>query len=146
MRLAAARSLLIARLQLNHLIRVISMARDLSRWIETLLTQPANPVQGPCWHPPADTYRIRGGWLVKFDLAGVRPEDIRVSLLGRRLTVEGTRRDWQIDEGQQHYCMEISYSHFERSVELPRELAQAQVSTEYRDGMLLVRLLEEANS
>jgi HSP20 family protein len=122
------------------------MTADLSRWIEALLAPPAYPVQETSWRPPADVYRIRGGWLVKFDLAGVRREDIRVTACGRRLRVEGTRRDWQIDEGQQHYCMEISYSHFERSVELPAELEQARVSTEYRDGMLLVRLLTEAGS
>jgi HSP20 family protein len=104
-------------------------------------------VQELRWRPPADIYRIRGGWLVKFDLAGVRPEDICVSVCGRRLSVEGTRRDQQVDESQQHYRMEISYSHFERSVELPDELKQARISTEYRDGMLLVRLLtEEAES
>ena len=123
------------------------MAADLTRWIETLLAPPMNPVQEPCWRPPADIYRLRGGWLVKFDLAGVRPEDIRVSVSGRRLTVDGTRRDSQIDQGQQHYCMEISYSHFERSIELPGELVHARISTEYRDGMLLVRLsTEEAGS
>jgi HSP20 family protein len=122
------------------------MAADLTRWIETLLTPPTNPIQETTWRPSADIYRIRGGWLVKFDLAGVRPEDIRVKVSGRRLTLEGTRRDWQIAEGQQHYCMEISYSHFERSVELPADLEQARISTEYRDGMLLVRLLTEAGS
>ena len=123
------------------------MATDLTRWLETLLAPPTNPVQEPYWRPPADIYRIRRGWLVKFDLAGVRSEDIRVSVCGRQLTVEGTRRDWQIDDSQQHYCMEISYSHFERSVELPDQLEQARISTEYRDGMLLVRLMtEEAGS
>ena len=123
------------------------MAADLTRWIETLLAPPPNPIQELCWRPPADIYRIRGGWLVKFDLAGVRPEDIRLSVCGRRLTIEGTRRDCQLDEGQQHYCMEISYSHFERSVEVPTDLDDTRISTEYRDGMLLVRLLtEEAGS
>ena len=119
------------------------MAADLTRWIETLLAPPTNPVQGPCWRPPADIYRIRGGWLVKFDLAGVRAEDIRVSVCGRQLAVEGTRHDWLIENGQQHYCMEISYSQFERSVELPTELEHARISTEYRDGMLLIRLMTE---
>jgi HSP20 family protein len=122
------------------------MAADLTRWFETLLVPPMNLIQGASWRPPADIYRIRDGWLVKFDLAGVRPEDIRVTAGGRQLRVEGTRRDWQIDESQQHYCMEISYSHFERSVELPTELEHARISTEYRDGMLLVRLLTEARS
>src|SRR5262245_40479121 len=117
------------------------MVANLTRWIETLLASSTNLVQGAHWRPPADIYRIRGGWLVKFDLAGVRPEDIRLSVCGRQLTLEGTRRDSLIDEDQQHYCMEISYSHFERSIELPAELNHARIDTEYRDGMLLVRLM-----
>jgi len=36
--------------------------------------------------------------------------------------------------------MEISYNRFERSLELPCELDQMAVDTEYRDGMLIVRL------
>ena len=119
------------------------MGTDLARLIQSLLAPSDPPVQSIVWRPPADVYRIRGGWLVKFDLAGVRPEDIRLRVCGRQLTVEGTRRDWQIDEGQSHYSMEISYSQFQRSIELAGDLEQARVSTDYRDGMLLVRLLTE---
>jgi HSP20 family protein len=37
--------------------------------------------------------------------------------------------------------LEIAYSRFEREIELPAELDPAHVSTEYRDGMLLIRLV-----
>jgi HSP20 family protein len=80
---------------------------------------------------------------VKFDLAGIRPEDVRLSICGSRLTVEGTRRDWLIDETQQHYRLEIAYSRFQRSVEFPCDLERARMTTDYRDGMLLVRLAIE---
>ena len=33
-----------------------------------------------CWRPAADIYRTRTGWLIKYDLAGVRPEDIEITL------------------------------------------------------------------
>jgi HSP20 family molecular chaperone IbpA len=36
--------------------------------------------------------------------------------------------------------MEISYSSFERSVDLPADPANDPVQTDYRDGMLLVRI------
>jgi HSP20 family molecular chaperone IbpA len=52
-----------------------------------------------CWRPAVDIYRSRYGWLVKFDLAGVRLEDIRLEIQGRRLSVSGTRRDWMIEQG-----------------------------------------------
>ena len=37
------------------------------------------------WQPSADVYRTRDGWLVKFDLAGVKTEDVTVSMRGRRV-------------------------------------------------------------
>jgi HSP20 family protein len=95
------------------------------------------------WCPPADVYRIGGGWLVKLDLAGVRTEDVEVHASGRTLTVRGARRDLVIEESAHSYSMEIAYSRFERSIELPQRLEAARITTEYRDGMLLVRLLSE---
>jgi HSP20 family molecular chaperone IbpA len=39
--------------------------------------------------------------------------------------------------------MEIAYSCFERSITLPAELEEAQLTTEYRYGLLLVHVQEE---
>jgi HSP20 family protein len=94
------------------------------------------------WRPAADVYRTRDGWLVKFDLAGVDPSEIRVSLGGGRLTIAGVRRDLLVQEGCSSYSLEISYSRFERSLDLPLDTQSMQLRTEYRDGMLLVWLQE----
>ena len=51
------------------------------------------------WRPTVDIYQTRTGWVAKFDLAGVRLEDIRLQIDGRCLTVRGLRRDWLIEEG-----------------------------------------------
>ena len=97
------------------------------------------------WEPSADVYRTRDGWLLKFDLAGVRPEDVVVSVSGRRVIVSGTRRDTIVEEGCSYYAMEISYNRFERSLEMPVNLANAQVTIEARNGLLLVRMITEGN-
>jgi HSP20 family molecular chaperone IbpA len=94
-----------------------------------------------CWRPPVDIYRAAEGWLLKFDLAGVQQQDIEVSAAGRFLTVRGIRRDWSAVAGQSCYHMEILYNRFERTVELPCEVGQAALSAEYREGMLLVRVI-----
>jgi HSP20 family molecular chaperone IbpA len=39
--------------------------------------------------------------------------------------------------------MEIAYSRFERVIDLPADLDQACIATEYRDGMLLIRIQPE---
>ncbi len=119
------------------------MPKDLVRLMHALFLPGAKQFCEACWRPSADVYRAPDGWLVKFDLAGVRPEDIRLEASGRRLTVRGCRRDWTATEGHSHYTLEISYSTFERSVELPCDLEPAGIATEYRDGMLLVRIRTE---
>lgn len=96
------------------------------------------------WCPAADVYHLRNGWLVKLDLAGVRPQEVQLQLSGRRLIVRGVRRDWLLDEGQRFYSLEISYNRFERAIELPVDVERSRLTTEYREGMLLVYLLTEA--
>ena len=117
------------------------MSRDLIRLMHALFL-PADHRE-ECWRPAADVSRTPAGWLVKFDVAGTRPDDIRVLACGRRLTVQGRRRDWTEAETCTYYRMEIAYGCFERSLELPCNLESADVTTEYRDGMLLVRIRTE---
>lgn len=97
------------------------------------------------WRPAADIYRAGRDWLVKFDLAGVHPADVQVSLKGNYLTIRGVRRDRSIQDGHhQAYAMEILYDHFERTVELPCNIEGAAVAIECHDGMLLTYLAMES--
>jgi len=98
------------------------------------------------WRPAADIYRTRTGWLVKYDLAGVKRKDIEVIVKGSQITINGFRRDRRLEDGCSHYSMEISYNRFERTLELPGDLEGAQVQLEGRDGILLVRLICEGET
>jgi HSP20 family protein len=93
-----------------------------------------------CWRPPVDVYRVRDGWLLKFDLAGVRPEDVKVEARGCRVTVSGVRRDLLVEESASYYSMEIAYNRFERTVDLPCQFETPAVAMEHRDGILIVRI------
>lgn len=101
---------------------------------------PANVLGEMVWHPAADIYRAPCGWLLKFDLAGVNPDDVAIAVQGRRLTIRGVRRDEVLEQGCSYYRMEISYSEFERSVDLPGDVENAHWDFQFRNGMLLVRL------
>ena len=88
------------------------------------------------WEPATDIYQSAEGWVVKFDLAGVDPDDVTVRIVDHTLFVAGTRRDRTLREGVSHYQMEITYSRFERSIHLPCDLAHARFETEYNNGLL----------
>lgn len=122
----------------------MSLFDDFLRLTRPVVTPPdEDEIQPVRWRPHADVYRTHQGWLIKVELAGVRQEDVRVSASGRRLKILGKRRDWGLESGCQCHALEISYSHFEREFELPCELPQATIHWEYRDGMLLVRIVTE---
>src|SRR5437762_10476364 len=87
----------------------VPMARDAFRFLPLFLPL-AETARQADWQPSVDVYRSRRGWLLKFDLAGVRPQDIELTLAGNILTVRGVRRDAVREEGYCHYRMEIAYS------------------------------------
>lgn len=101
------------------------------------------PYREAPWQPAVDVYRLNSGWLVKFDLAGVPADELDLEVTGNQLRVRGVRRDHLVEEVCQIYSMEISYSRFERTIELPESLSEARMSWEYHDGMLIVRLEKE---
>ena len=120
-------------------------SQDLIRLMNTLFLPGAGAIREGPWHPAVDIYRTRKGWTVKFELAGVRAEDIDLSARDNRLTLRGVRRNCMTEECS-YYRMEIDYSSFERSVELPCDLKQANIQTLFRDGMLLVQIRDRTEA
>jgi HSP20 family protein len=116
------------------------MSEDFIHIMHAFFLPAAESCQDSLWCPAADVYRGRHGWLVKYELAGVRLEDLELTVRGNRLMLRGVRRDSTALAGCHYYQMEIAYSHFERSLTLPHDLERADIRTEYRDGMLLVRI------
>jgi len=98
------------------------------------------PYSMALWQPAADIYRTPTGWLVKYDLAGVRLDEVDVNIGGHELTLSVTRRDSIVEEGARHHSLEISYSRFERTLKFPCSLERAQIALEQQQGMLLVRI------
>ncbi len=124
------------------------MSNNLSRLMQSLLHPAAESWSQVHWSPPVDIYRMRDGWLVKFDLAGVLRNDLQLAVSGRRLTLRGRRRDWCVEQGVacSAYSMEITYSDFQRTVELPVDIERMRITTDYRDGMLLVQLAAQGET
>jgi HSP20 family protein len=118
------------------------MATDEVRFPHVLFLSAAKAPE-PAWQPKADVYRVPDGWLVKLELAGVDPDDVRVATRGNVLCVQGTRRDARLNECIDCHRLEIEYSRFERMLELPGLRESAGVDASYRDGMLLIRIQTE---
>lgn len=98
------------------------------------------------WCPAADVYRTNDGWIVKVDLAGVKKEDVEVSLSDRTLTIRGVRRDSSCDECLMYHQLEITYSRFEKVIRFPCKIEDAHLARDYRDGLLILHLRRASDS
>lgn len=120
------------------------MTYDATRLLSHLLTQALTTQEMRPWQPPADVYRLADGWLLKFEMAGVEPDEISLNFEGPRVTVRGARVDRCLECGCSVHQLEITYSRFERTVLLPEDPTPAQIKYEFRNGMLLVRIIKDS--
>jgi HSP20 family protein len=95
------------------------------------------------WCPAADIYRRDGVWIVKFELAGIRPDEVEIIIDGPVLTISGCRRDSFFGEGISYHQLEITYSRFERTLRFPCSIDNVKIKRDYRDGLLILILESE---
>ena len=116
------------------------MAKSINRYFQFLgSTNDAQP-SGRLWYPAADVYQTPDGWLVKVELAGVSAEDIHIEIHGKVLHIAGCRKDKTCEAGVSYQQMEITYSHFEKSLDFPSSIEKAKLEHNYEDGLLMIYL------
>lgn len=89
------------------------------------------------------------GYQMKFDLPGLKKEDIKVDLHDNLLTVSGERREEikdKEDKKNRTRYSEISYGSFSRSYSFPTPVDANNVDAKYSDGVLSIRVQKSADS
>ena len=120
------------------------MARSIERYLRMMPKASGVRYTERVWYPPADVYRARdGGWIVKLELAGVRPDEIEIVVEGEVVRVSGSRRDTTCTECVSYQQLEITYSSFEKAIRFPCRVEGAGVETHYEDGLLIIRLTQK---
>ncbi|MBI5397079.1 MAG: Hsp20/alpha crystallin family protein [Verrucomicrobia bacterium] len=98
-----------------------------------------NASQGQ-WIPNADVYETPELLVVKMEVAGIRKEDLEVTLSERMLVVRGTRPDPCRHGKCSFRQMEIEYGPFERRIVIPRSVDPQRVTASYSNGFLRIEL------
>ena len=93
------------------------------------------------WMPPVDIFETAEREIVlKAELAGLRREDIDLTVENSTLTIRAERRgDDGVADGQYHRRERLCGT-CSRSFTLPNTVDGSSVKAEYRDGVLTVRL------
>ena len=90
------------------------------------------------WAPNTDVYATDTGLVVKVELAGMRSENLEITVEGSRLRVSGNRPDGCRAPKCSFLVMAINYGPFECVLELPQGFDLNQAKAAYLNGFLRI--------
>ena len=97
------------------------------------------------WVPTTDIFAKGDDLVIRCELAGVRQDDVDVTLTNGVLSVSGERRSELDDEEPDFYTRERSYGHFRRVINLPDGVDGSKMDARYEDGLLEITIKGGAN-
>lgn len=97
--------------------------------------------QGPSkahWVPNTDVYATDNGLVIKVELAGMRSDNLEITVEGNRLRISGNRPDGCRAPKCSFLVMEINYGPFESVLELPPGYDLSLAKAAYLNGFLRI--------
>jgi HSP20 family protein len=90
------------------------------------------------WIPNTDVYATDTGMVIKVELAGMKSENLEITVEGHRLRISGSRPDVCRAHKCNFLVMEISYGPFESALDLPPGYDLSQAKAIYVNGFLRI--------
>ncbi len=98
--------------------------------------RPLSSLSERIWNPPTDVYETSESMVIKMEVAGVKQEDMDISVDNNLLLIRGRRLEETPLRKENFHLMEIRYGCFERVFAMPAGLSLLDIIAEYRDGFL----------
>jgi HSP20 family protein len=90
------------------------------------------------WEPNTDVYATDSGLVIKVELAGMRSENLEITVEDNRLRISGNRPDGCRAPKASFIAMAINYGPFETVLELPPGYDLSQARAAYLNGFLRI--------
>ncbi len=112
-------------------------ARNEESWTPSTFSQSNDSGEGQL---TIDVYQTENDIVIKSTIAGVKPEDLDVSINNDMVTVKGERKNEEIVENGNYYYQECYWGSFSRSVLLPVDVIPEKADASLKNGILTIRL------
>jgi HSP20 family protein len=87
-----------------------------------------------------DVYQTQNEIIIEAMLAGVKPEDLQISITRDMVTIKGRRDGNTQISDDDYFYRELYWGSFSRSILLPHEIEIESVEAVEKHGLLIVRL------
>jgi HSP20 family protein len=87
-----------------------------------------------------DVYQTPTNIIVETFVAGVKPEDLELSIARDMITIIGVREEHRNIDEENYFTKELYWGKFSRTLQLPQEVEPEEVEATERHGLLTIRL------
>ncbi len=127
--------------------REVSLLRDeMERFFDSLSGRYPRERTEVIWGPPVDVEETDEEIIVRAELPGMNKDDIKVSVMGDVLTINGERKHESEQKGKTFHRVERLYGKFQRSLTLPCEVESEKAKASYKNGVLELTLPKTART
>jgi HSP20 family protein len=100
---------------------------------------PLSPSDPEGWVPNSDIYVSEdGGLVILVELAGMKKEDLELTVEASRLLIRGERPDGGRRIKYEHLAQGLDYGHFESVAEVPSRFDLSRAKASYQNGILRI--------
>jgi HSP20 family protein len=85
-----------------------------------------------------DMYQTKDNVIIKSTIAGVRPEDIDITVANDMVTIKGSRQREENVPTEDYFYQECYWGSFSRSVIVPVDIDSEEIEADLKDGILTV--------
>jgi HSP20 family protein len=87
-----------------------------------------------------DVYQTSDMIVIKSMIAGVRPEDLDISITRDAVTIHGKREEEKIAREEDYFTRELYWGSFSRTIALPEEIDVDEAEAIEKHGLLILKL------
>lgn len=87
-----------------------------------------------------DAYQTADDVVVKAPIAGVKPDDLEISITDEVVSIKGSRRDFTETEKDNYFCQECYWGSFSRSYVLPVAVDSEKAQAGLKNGILTITI------
>ena len=87
-----------------------------------------------------DVYQTPVEIIVQTMVAGVKPEDLELSIARDMITIHGKREEHRNIDEENYFTKELYWGKFSRTISLPQEVEPEEVEATEKHGLLTIKL------
>jgi HSP20 family protein len=125
--------------------------REMTDWMDRSIASPSSRTGGGrqtnVWAPAVEVFHKDNNLVVRADLPGIEPNDVKLEVDNDMLVIQGERKQEHTEEREGWHRSERVFGSFYRAIPLPEGAKADQAKADFRNGVLEVKVpIEQAKS